>query len=134
VNARQLAGLAVVAVLVAACGGEPEAARSRMDGQTAQLLAADAAAVRSAADLHDRAGGERALTKLTRDVAQAQARGRLSAEKAQTILAAGSKIAEDFQAMPMLSPGPIESTGPGRMRKNDRHGNDKHGKHQAQED
>ena len=118
---RQLAGLTVVVVLLTACGGKP-AAPTRMDAQTAQLLAADVAAVRSAAEQDDRASGEVALTKLTRDVAQAQAQGHLSAEKAQTILAAGGKVSEDLQAMPTPPPAPTASPDPGEPRKNHKHG------------
>ncbi|GAA0515351.1 hypothetical protein GCM10011581_49170 [Saccharopolyspora subtropica] len=91
--------LAALSLLLAGCGA-PEP----VDPQVRQELTARVDAVKAAALANDRVGAEAALAELHREIADAQAQGKLSPGHARTILAAAERVAEDVRTIP--PPGP----------------------------
>ncbi|WP_190822891.1 putative periplasmic lipoprotein [Saccharopolyspora pogona] len=90
------------ALLLAGCGSAPESA----DPQVRQQLSARVEAVKAAALGNDRAAAEAALAELNRQIATAQAQGRLAPDNARVILAAADRVAEDVRTFPLPEPPP----------------------------
>ncbi|QIZ39215.1 hypothetical protein FDZ84_02665 [Saccharopolyspora sp. ASAGF58] len=89
-------------LLLAGCGSAPESA----DPQVRQQLSARVEAVKAAALGNDRAAAEAALAELNRQIATAQAQGRLAPDNAQVILTAADRVAEDVRTIPLPEPPP----------------------------
>ncbi|MGI8307277.1 hypothetical protein [Saccharopolyspora hattusasensis] len=90
------------ALLLAGCGSAPESA----DPQVRQQLSARVEAVKAAALGNDRAAAEAALAELNRQIATAQAQGRLAPDNARVILTAADRVAEDVRTIPLPEPPP----------------------------
>lgn len=93
---------ALTMALAAGCGGQ----QSTMDPQTRNRLTADVEAVKAAASSKDRPTAETALATLNRDIAAAQAHGKLHPQAAGRILTAADRVAEDMRALPAPPPPP----------------------------
>jgi hypothetical protein len=98
------------AVLLAGCAGP--SAQPATDPEMRERLIADVGAVKTAAMRADRSATEAALATLTRDVAAAQAQGKLDPVKARLILAAGDRVAEDARMFPAPAPPTVVITVP----------------------
>ncbi|MBB5152744.1 hypothetical protein [Saccharopolyspora phatthalungensis] len=94
--------LPALALLLAGCGSAPESAHP----QVRQQLITQVEAVKTAALGNDRAGAEAALAELNRQIATAQAQGRLTPNSARTILAAADRVAADVRTIPLPEPPP----------------------------
>lgn len=94
--------LPALALLLAGCGNAPESA----DPQVRQQLSAQVEAVKAAALGNDRAAAEAALAELNRQIATAQAQGKLAPDNARVILAAADRVAEDVRTIPLPGPPP----------------------------
>jgi hypothetical protein len=94
--------LPAIALLLAGCGSAPEAA----DSQVRQQLITRVDAVKAAALGGDRGAAEAALAELNREIAAAQAQGKLNSDSARAILAAADRVAEDVRTIPLPAPPP----------------------------
>ncbi|MEV0696618.1 hypothetical protein AB0I53_01665 [Saccharopolyspora sp. NPDC050389] len=92
--------LVALALLLAGCGSAPEP----VDPQVRQQLIAQVEAVKTAALANDRAAAESALAELNREIATAQAQGKLNPDNARVILAAADRVAEDVRTIPLPEP------------------------------
>lgn len=87
--------------VLAGCGG-----KATVDAQIRNRLAADVNAVKMAVNSQDQRGAETALATLNRDIASAQARGKLNPQEAGRILAASDRVAEDVRTFTPPPPPP----------------------------
>ncbi|MFI0466070.1 hypothetical protein ACH347_18500 [Saccharopolyspora sp. 5N102] len=94
--------LAALALLLAGCGSAPEP----VDPQVRRQLIAQVEAVKTAALANDRAAAEAALGELNREIATAQAQGKLNPDNARVILAAADRVAADVRTIPLPEPPP----------------------------
>ncbi|MEV0054183.1 hypothetical protein AB0H34_27215 [Saccharopolyspora shandongensis] len=92
--------LPAFALLLAGCGSAPESA----DPQVRQQLSAQVEAVKAAALGNDRPAAEAALAELNRQIATAQAQGKLAPDNARVILTAADRVAEDVRTIPLPEP------------------------------
>ncbi|MGW5647155.1 hypothetical protein ACWEV3_41195 [Saccharopolyspora sp. NPDC003752] len=92
--------LAALALLLAGCGSAPEP----VDPQVRRQLITQVEAVKTAALANDRAAAEAALGELNREIATAQAQGKLNPDNARVILAAADRVAADVRTIPPPAP------------------------------
>jgi FtsZ-interacting cell division protein ZipA len=91
-----------ITLVLAGCGSAPEA----VDSQVRQQLITRVDAVKTAALGNDRGAAEAALAELNREIAAAQAQGKLNSDSARAILAAADRVAEDVRTIPLPAPPP----------------------------
>jgi outer membrane murein-binding lipoprotein Lpp len=128
---RTLLSLLLPIALLAGCGSAPT-----VDTQVRDQLLTRVAELKRAAAIQDRPGAESALAALTREVAAAQAQGRLDEVRAQPILEAADRVTEDIRTfssapvdivVPPPEPLPTsEVTPPGTQDRERRKGGHKH--------
>ena len=88
--------------LLAGCGSQ----QATVDPSARSRLSADVNDVKTAVNTQDRPTAESALGKLNRDIATAQAQGRLDQKTAGVILAAADRVAEDVRTLTPPPPPP----------------------------
>jgi hypothetical protein len=104
---RALAALALTGLL-AGCGST--SSEYTVDPAVRSNLLGDVSSISAAAQRSDRAESESALARLTRNVAAAQAQGRLDGQTARSILAAADRVSEDVRTF--RPPPPVVITVP----------------------
>lgn len=108
---KRVAAPLLATALLAGCGHGAQST-AITDPHTRQKIVADVDAVRVAAAVRDRFAAEAALAALTRDVAAGQAQGLVETTRAQTILAAADRVAEDVRTIPLPTPSTVTVTPP----------------------